>query len=152
MSGLLHSYKTRDYAGVIVMDGPKKRVELKAPRYYQHDLNKFRVGEEISLYVTSKKPLRTIRQNRYYRVYLNEISLEGGHDVDYLHEFFKGEFLSSEPRLMYGKEVRKKGSTTELSVNDFCEYILKIAELTGIEPPPTESYNLGSLRPQLHEQ
>ena len=117
------------------------------PDYYKTELNKFKDGENVTLCIHNKKPKRTEQQNRYYwGVYLPLIAKETGeNNKDTLHELFKGEFLTEAIVEVLGKKVRIKKSTTDLTVFDFCQYIMNIEEMTGVPAPPTENYNLISL-------
>jgi len=145
---------TQSFAAVVHnpdgLAGPK--LVVKSPRWYRHQLSKFKDGEQVSLVVHNRKPKRTDAQNRYYwGVYLPLIAGEGGEErnkdyIEVLHERFKGEFLNKGLFEAYGKKVWLKKSTTELGVAEFCQYILDIERLTGVEAPPTENYGLEPLR------
>jgi hypothetical protein len=126
--------------------GNNKLVVL-SKAYYQHQLNKFKDGTKVTLEVHTRKPKRTLAQNAYYwGVYLPLIASETGErDLDALHELFKGKFLAEGIVEVLGEKVRKKKSTTELGVGEFCQYIIDIQNLTAIEAPPTENYELESL-------
>ncbi len=138
---------TNSFAARIIKEDGIPRLAIKSRTYYLSELNKFDDGEEVSLVVTNKKPKRTEQQNRYYwGVYLPIIMSETGEqDLNRLHELFKGEFLTTEIAEVLGKKVRIKKSTTDLSISEFCQYIMQIQELTGIMAPPTENYGLDSL-------
>lgn len=136
---LSHTYKTQSFAGIIEWKDGKKHLLIPADKYFRTQLNKFDVGTKVSLYVTDKKPKRTEQQNRYYRVYLQMIADSTGEDPDDLHELFKGEFLTLKIIKVLGKPVRRKRSSTELSVTEFSEFISKVEVLTGVlAPPPIE--------------
>lgn len=145
---------TQSFAAVIresIEKGLKKLV-VKAPAWYQHQLNKFKDGEEVSLVIHNRKPKRTDQQNRFYwGIYLPLIAKETGEaqrDKRYLeglHEVFKGSFLNDGLFEAFGKKAWIKKSTTELSVSEFCQYIIDIEELTGVIAPPTENYGLAPL-------
>lgn len=140
---LAYSYTTRNFLAEVVFDEKEQRnrVKLVHDLYYQTEINKFKVGEKLSLNLTSKKPKRTESQNRYYwGVYLPLIAKETGNDVDDLHNLFKGKFLSKAIVECLGEKVRRIRSTTDLSVSDFMEYIQRIEEMTGILSPPTDDY------------
>jgi len=126
-----------------INDGRNSLV-VKSKAYYYHQLNKFKDGELVTLTVGNKRPKRTSQQNRYYwGVYLPLIAEETGEqNLDRLHTLFKGKFLTEEIVEVLGEKVRITKSTTKLGVADFCEYILAIQNETGIEAPPTESFDL----------
>ena len=121
-----------------------KTLVMKSPAWFAHQINKFQDGEEVSLIITNRRPKRSEQQNAYYwGVYLPLISKETGEqDIDRLHELFKGLFLTKAIVKVLGKPVRIKKSTTELSISEFSEYIMKIEAETGIAAPPTENYSL----------
>ncbi len=141
---------TQQFAAVIrgSQSEVKKSLVIRSPAFYQNELNKFTNGEEVSLLITNKKPKRTEQQNRYYwGVYLPLIANSTGErDIDRLHELFKGEFLTEAIVEVLGKKVRMKKSTTDLSISEFCEYIMAIEAETGVSAPPTENYQLVSLK------
>ncbi len=135
------------FAATIRKRGPFARLVIESQDWYQTQLNKFRDGEAVTVVLTTKKLKRTTAQNNYYwGVYLPLIASETGEtDVDRLHELFKGMFLTKEVVEVLGHKVRIKGSTTGLSISDFCHYIQRIEAETGVAAPPTESYGLPSL-------
>lgn len=147
--GIATTTKTEQFAGEIVQEklSPNKRLKIDSPGWYQHQLNKMKAGEKVSIYITNKKPKRTESQNRYYwGVYLPVIAQETGEaDVDKLHLYFKGKFLTTGIAEVLGEKVRMTKSTTELGVGEFNEYIVNISVLTRVEPPPTENYGLAPL-------
>lgn len=135
--------ETKDFAGQIVEgeDGHKK-LKINSSAWYQTQLNKFRIGEKVSLYISSRRPKRSMQQNRYYwGVYLPLIAKETGeHSIERLHQLFSGKFLTKEIVVVLGEKVRVKSSTTELSKATFTEYIMNIESFTGISAPPTDNY------------
>ena len=133
------------------VDG-KNTLVVASKIWYQHQLNKFKDGEHVTLEVHTRKPKRTEQQNRYYwGVYLPLISKETGEgDLDALHELFKGKFLTEGIVEVLGQKVRKKKSTTELGVGEFCEFIMNIEAETGVAAPPTENYDLAPLKRDIH--
>lgn len=128
----------------IVEKGPdgKKRLAIQSITYYQNQVNKFKLGEKVTLEIHTRKPKRSDQQNRYlWGVYYPLIANETGErDIDRLHEFFKGKFLTTGIVEVMGEKVRIKKSTTELSKVDFTMFIMDIEALTGIMSPPTDPY------------
>lgn len=138
--------RTESFAGIIKTDPQtgKKRLHIVSEVWYRHQLNRFKDGANVTIELHSKKPKRSEQQNRYYfGVYLPLIAEETGeHDIDALHELFKGKFLSEGIVEVLGQKVRKKKSTTDLGRAEFSEYIMNIEAETGIAAPPTENYDL----------
>jgi len=124
------------------------RLAIQSPAYYKNQVNKFKVGEKVTLEIHSRKAKRSDSQNRYYwGVYLPLIAAETGErDLDKLHEYFRGKFLTTGIIEVLGEKVRMKKSTTELSTSEFTMYIMDIEALTGVMAPPTENYDLPPLR------
>jgi len=136
--------ETKDFAATIEVDPRtgKNGLKISAPSWYQHQLNKFKPGEKVSLYVSSRRPKRTSAQNRYYWLFLTMICEETGEtNPERLHRLFAGMFLCTGIAKVFGKHtVRDVRSTTSLSKAEFSEYIDKIAAETGVQPPPTQGY------------
>lgn len=139
---------TQSFAAVI-QKGPdgKKQLILKSPRWYRFQLSKFKLDQEVTLAIHTRKPRRSEQQNRYYwGVYLPLVSESTGEpDLDKLHELFKGKFLTQGIVEVLGEKVRMKKSSTELGVGEFCQFVLDIEALTGVKAPPTENYGLTAL-------
>lgn len=135
--------ETKDFSAKVVHDNEgRNMLRINSPVWYRHQLQKFRTGETVTLYVSSRRPKRTLQQNRYYwGVYLPLIAKETGeHDLEALHKLFAGKFLSDGIKEVLGQKVRMTRSTTSLSKSDFSEYIMNIEAETGVEAPPTENY------------
>lgn len=140
---------SQPFSAVIVEgEGGKKKVVPTSPAWYHHSVNKFKVGDKVTLVIHNRKPKRTEAQNRYYwGVYLPQIARETGErDLDKLHELFKGKFLTEGVVEVLGEKVRLKKSTTELGVAEFSQFIMDIEALTHVEAPPTENEGLPPLR------
>lgn len=139
---------SQPFSATIMEDGAKKRLAIESPTYYQNQLNKFKLGEKVTLEIHTRKPKRTDAQNRYYwGVYLPLIASETGErDLDRLHTLFKGKFLTTGIYEVLGEKVRITKSTSALSTADFSMYIIDIEAETGVAAPPTESYGLEPLR------
>jgi len=138
---------SQPFSAIIMEDGAKKRLAIESPAYYQNQLNKFKLGEKVTLEIHTRKPKRTDAQNRYlWGVFYPLIAAETGErDLDNLHEYFKGKFLTKGIIEVMGEKVRIKKSTTELSTADFTMFIMDIEALTGVMAPPTENYGLTPL-------
>lgn len=152
------AYITRSYpfAAKIVkskVDG-KNTLIVNSKMFYQHQLNKFKDGEKVTLEIHTKRAKRSEQQNRYYwGAYLPIIAKETGEgDLDALHELFKGKFLSEGVVEVLGQKVRKKKSTTDLGVGEFCEFIMNIEAETGVAAPPTENWELAPLQEGIKQK
>lgn len=110
---------------------------------HQANWNKFLrqfEGQKVTLEIKENKPNRTQQQHNYYWVYLTQIAEQTGNDKEDLHELFKGKFLTSSIKEIFGEKVRSKTSTKKLSVGRFVEYIMEIEDFTGIQAPDTKEY------------
>lgn len=130
---LVNSFHIEIKNGEMVFNSPTHREK------WSKFLNQFE-GKKVTLKVEDKKPRRTDQQHRYYWVYLTHIAEQTGHDKEDLHELFKGKFLSTGIKDIFGERVRSKVSTKSLSVGRFVEYIMEIEDFTGIEAPDTRDY------------
>lgn len=143
MAGTVSTHVEKSFAGEITKrDHIHKRVTILHEDYYQTEINKFQIGEKVTIKITSEKPKRTEAQNRYYwGAYLPMISESTGeHELEALHNLFKGKFLTKEVKEVLGQKVRVTKSTTELTKAEFVEYIMNIEQLTGVQAPPTDGY------------
>lgn len=92
------------------------------------------------LEINEMKSQRSLEQNNYYWFYLTIIAETTGYEPEEVHEWAKGKFLSDGIVELFGDKVRKKKSTTKLTVGQFQEYLIKIAEKTGIKLPNTTDF------------
>lgn len=88
---------------------------------------------EYTVKVAKRAEKRTLSQNRLYRLWLNCISAETGNDVEDLHEYFKMEFLGVYSRIIYGKEVARGYTTTDLTTEQFKVYLDNIQRWASVE-------------------
>jgi hypothetical protein len=143
------THKSYSFAAEVVKDQStgRRRLGLLAKKYYDYIVDrKLGIGNKVTIIITDKKPKRSERQNNYYwGAYLPLIAESSGHTVDELHARFKSEFLDTSVGMVYKKETKVQGSTSELTIGAFIEYILNIEQLTGIPAPPTENYDLPTL-------
>ena len=131
---------TKDFSAVIEEVNGKKDLRILHRNWYDTQINKFKAGERVSLYVSSRRPKRSEAQNRLYWAYLKYIEEETGNTTDDLHSLFKGKFLSEGIFEVMGEKVRRVKSSTALSKGDFIEYLMKIEALTNIPVPATADY------------
>ena len=88
---------------------------------------------EYKITIAKRSEKRTIPQNRLYRLWLNCISAESGNDVEDLHEYFKATFLDIHSRIIYGKEIVRVTSTTELNTEQFKAYLDRVQQWASME-------------------
>lgn len=119
----------------------RKRLKISSFKWFQYNLDLFSVGEDITLYLSSKKPVRSLEQNNFYWHYLKLIEDETGNSSQDLHSLFKGQFLAKGITEIFGHKVRKVRSSTKLNKSEFAEYLLQIETLSGVPLPSTEEYN-----------
>lgn len=135
------TYKSQQFAGKVVEVDGERKVTLNAPALYKHFLKTVcKVGDEVSFYVTNKRPKRSQQQNDYYFLYLSLIALSSGHTVEDLHIWAKGKFLSKGIKEVFGDKTRIVNSTTDLTIGEFCEYLCRIEEATGVPCPKTDPF------------
>ncbi len=158
LMGKAYTYTSRSYAGVVVVDGSthKKRVKIKAPLYYENEINKLKPGDEVSIVLTNRRAKRTEAQNNYWwGVYLPAILAEGygaGSALE-THEDLARRFLTvKEWRNTHGQICYVRRSTTELTVGQFCDFIVNVHTETGVEPPPTENFGLAPLKSETKKK
>ena len=109
-------------AQIVKAQNGMSRLEIQSQKYYQHQLNKFRPGEMVTLVVSNRRPKRTQQQNRYYwGVVVKMISEEMGIIPDEAHELLKGLFLKVGIEFK-GKRYEAIKSTAGLSIKEFEEY------------------------------
>lgn len=150
--GKAYTYTSRSFAGKVVVDATtrQKKVAIAAPRYYANEVNKFHVGDEVSIVLTNRKPKRTEAQNNYWwGVYLPAIIAEGkgmGTALE-THEDLARKFLVIKEWVnSRGQACYIRRSTAELTVGQFCDFIVNVAAETEVEPPPTENFGLAPLK------
>jgi hypothetical protein len=95
--------------------------------------------------VAKKAEIRTLSQNRLYYLWLNCISAETGNEVELLHEYCKQKFLGVQYRVIYGEEVARPITTTDLNTEQFKAYLDKIQQWASSEqgiilPNPEDMY------------
>lgn len=129
----IYSLKIKIENGLII---PKSDKHAEYIRTFFSQWN----GQEVRLEVSELKSKRSEEQNRYYFFYLSLIEDETGNKKEDLHNYFKGKFLTSGITEIYGDKVRITKSTTELSKGEFCNYLVEISQLTGVELPNTEEH------------
>jgi len=111
------------------------KLKLDTPESWKRYLSGFNEGDELVMDIDKKKNIRSLSQNRYYWLYLNVIETETGNTANDLHELFKRLFLPPTNKTILNTSIRLPASTTDLSKNDFSEYMEKICAMTGVPIP-----------------
>lgn len=88
-------------------------------------------------------PTRSLSQNKLYWMYLELIEVETGNNADDLHEYFRRTKLPPKFIKVMGQEIKIPISTTELTKQEFTEYMDKICAEVNIPIPDTEAYLAG---------
>lgn len=148
----LELYESQIFGGKIVADpGTKKnRMKLNSMPLFNIFIERTcRVGEEVSLYITNKKPRRTERQNRYLHVYLSLVC-EGnqGNTIQDLKDWIHQYHLVEKVSIIHGVEVKTCKGTSNLKIGEFCQMLAWVESETGIPLPDTEPF----LKPLTHEE
>lgn len=132
--------KERTFHGKIQNINGLHKFVPDAQKLWQTMLNKLKEGQICVVYFKICKRIRSLPQNNLYHLYLSVIEAETGEDHDDLHRFFKKEFLPHEIKQKWGRTFEKLTSTTDLSVDEFMDYLSKIERLTEIPIPDTQSF------------
>lgn len=145
MSKITYSYQSQQFQGKVVsltVDGkPTRKLELNAPMLYQHFLNETgKIGDIVTLNVSSKRPKRSVQQNNYLHLYLSLISVSSGHNMKELKAWIKGKFLTQGISEVFGEKTRIVKDTRELNVGEFVELLERIEEATNIPLPDTTPF------------
>lgn len=135
------SFKSETFLVQIIREGENTRLVVKADKYMRFWLkNNSKPGDEGSMRIELRRPKRTALQNAFYWVYLDLVAISSGHEVEELHTWAKGTFLSTGITEVFGHKVRKVKSTTDLNRSEFVEYLSQIEEATGVPIPDTEPF------------
>jgi hypothetical protein len=96
-------------------------------------IQKLNEAKRYEVFISLRREIRTIPQNRLYWLYLACISDEIGIDKDDLHVFFKQKYLQKEEVVINGETIIRTFSTAELNTKQFTEYINKITVFASSE-------------------
>jgi len=102
------------------------------------------LSRSYSVDISEKKRIRTILQNKLYRLWLVCIAFETGNDADDLHEFFKEKYLEPTIKKVFDQEI-KTYTTTNLNTIQFKNYLDHIQafaarDLSITLPDPEDKY------------
>ena len=131
------TYQSQSFGGIVVADNAgNKKIQINSKELYQHFIKtNCQKGDLISMYITNKRPQRTQKQNRFLWVYYGIVANETGHTTEEIHDWAKGKFLTQGITEVFGSKVRKLKSTTQLTKQEFSEYIERIESETGVPAP-----------------
>lgn len=83
----------------------------------------YRQDRSYYIEVGKVEPLRSIPQNKLYRMWLNTIADETGNDCECLHGYFKGAFLERGEIIIKGQTISVEPTTTSLGAKGFSKYL-----------------------------
>lgn len=140
----VNTYTTRYFEAVIYLDeaSKKKRFRIINQLYYDYEIDNFKVGESVSINVTSKKRKRSENQNRYMHLYFSLIALSSGHTMNQIKTWAKGKFLSKGITEVFKDRVRLVQNTSDLTVLEMIEFIARIEAYTDIPAPDPAPFSL----------
>lgn len=137
------TYQSQIFSGTIIEKDGVRSFKMNADKLYRHFLLTIcKVGDEVTMYMTNKRPKRSRSQNNYYWLYLSLIALSNGHTTKELNAWVKGRFLSQGITEIYGDKVRIVKSTKELKVGEFLELLKRIEDVTEVPLPDTTPFAL----------
>jgi len=143
MSKIDPTKKSQPMRGKCVLDPEtkKKRFKIRHPRLLDIFLELHcKVGDEMTIWFESKRPKRTLQQNNYMHLYFYLIGRSSGHTMIEIKNWAKKKFLSGGITEVFGEDVREVQETSNLTIGETCEFILRIEEATGIPAPSTEPF------------
>ncbi len=86
---------------------------------------------DVIVHIERRKRGRSQHQNNYYwGVVLPEIAAHTGHATEELHRIFKAKYLQTK-HVWRGYEIITPRSTTELTSNEFAEYLQNVIAECG---------------------
>ena len=140
--------KSQTFTGKIAKGEKGNVIQYNYVALRQRYLDSLPVDQNITETITDKKPLRTLQHNNYLWLFYSLIGLSSGHTSKELHIWAKGKFLTKGITEVFGDKTRIVKSTKELNRSEFCEFICRIEDDTGIEAPETEPF----LKPLTHNE
>ena len=138
------TYETKVFMGHVIQsdESGKKAITWDHPQYYQYEINRFNVGDEIAARMTNKKQLRSHAQNRYMHLYFSLISMSSGHTPKEIKNWAKGKILSEGITEIYGDKTRIVKDTSKLKLLEMIEFLEKIEQITSVPLPNPEPFNM----------
>ena len=120
----------------------KKHIIPDHPHYYQYEIDKFKVGDEIAFKFTNKKQKRTLAQSNYMHLYFSLIAMSSGHTMLEIKNWVKGKFLTNGITEVFGDKVRVVKDTRDLKVLEMMELLEEVEAETGVPLPDAEPFNM----------
>jgi hypothetical protein len=84
---------------------------------------------EMTVEIKPYKRNRSLAQNRLYWMWMHEMAGYTGYDEQELHLLFRERWLGYEPVEIKGRTVHTLKSTTELTVQQFTDYLNRVSRL-----------------------
>jgi len=141
------SHKKINLVGKVVereLEGkPVRSIAFNSIPLYQHFLKEeCKIGDDIYVELTSKRPKRSLSQNNFYHLYLSLIGTSSGYSVKELKCWVKGKILSKGITEVFGDKTRVVEDSNNLNISEFCEMMNRIQEITDIPIPDPAPFNL----------
>lgn len=130
-----------NFQAKITEENGRKKLIFSSPQYYKFMIQRFKVGEDITVSLENKKSQRSLRQNAYWwGVCYPVIAETTGHTVEEIHEIMKQMFLPKKFLAIKGIEFEIPKSSKKLTISEGVEYTDKIRNFSAQEleaPIPT---------------
>lgn len=137
----------------------RKRVQLKSDAYFNHFLQRARVGDRGTITVSFKKPTRSQQQLRYYWILVSLLAPHCGYSLDEMDATLTDEEMHDAlmrrkfgtKRVMVGGEVEtvrrsiaNRAGFPKAEMAELIEYVLELCRENGVVVPSMEE--LGYIR------
>ncbi len=138
------SHKKVNLHGKVKVDeNGKLKVSLNAPQLLQFFLmTHTKENDDLIIQVISRRPKRSERQNNFFHLYLDLISLSCAHTHEELHEWVNDHILGQGITEVFGTTVRKVGHTSDLNISEFTEMMNRVFEETEVPIPDPAPFKL----------
>lgn len=122
------------------------KLVLDNDRYFRNMICGYEDTDKVRITVEKERGTRSQNQNKYYwGKVLPEIGKHIGERVEDLHDIFRSRFLRRK-RVWRGGEITMVRSTSELTSDEFAEYLQQIiqegAELGVVVPDADKNWDL----------
>jgi hypothetical protein len=109
---------------MILSDGDRKEFIRRISEFPVDGKKRFTAEWKIH------RKVRSLAQARLYFMWLKCISQDTGTSVDDLHEFMKNKFLPWDTTTIFGEEVQRYRTTTQLNTKEFTDYLEQIRQFS----------------------